>query len=70
MEMGSMRKLTAVVIMVVLIASAVLGARLIAPVEEDRAMDLTNGSIVSSMTIPRIDASAPQKTETATFALG
>jgi hypothetical protein len=48
----------------------VWGAIVLASIRERETMALTKTELVSKVAIPPIDASAPTKTETATFALG
>ena len=68
--MGNLRKVTIVVVLGVFILGAVLSSSLVGCKMEDEIMGVTNGGLVPNAGIPAIDASAPVRTETATFALG
>ncbi|MFC1990049.1 hypothetical protein ACFLVW_05780 [Chloroflexota bacterium] len=70
MEMENLRKITIVVVLGVFILGAVLSSSLVGCKKEDRKMSVTNYGLVTSRSIPAIDASVPVRTETATFALG
>ena len=68
--MGNLRKVTIVVVLGVLILGVVLSLSLVGCKKGDDTMGVTNGGLVPKGGIPAIDASAPVRTETATFALG
>ena len=68
--MGNLRKVTIVAVLGVFILGAVFSSSLIGCKKEDETMGVTNGGLVLRGGIPAIDASAPLRTETATFALG
>jgi hypothetical protein len=68
--MGNPKKATIVVVLGVLILGAVFISSLVGCNKEDETMGVTNDGLVPNEGIPAIDASAPVKTETATFALG
>ena len=70
MGMGYLRKVTIVAVLSVFILGAVFSSSLVGCKKEGGKMDLANGGVVPSRGIPAIDASAPVRTETATFALG
>ena len=68
--MGNLRKATTVVILGVFILGAIFSSSLVGCNKEDEAMGAKNDGLVPKGDIPAIDASAPVRTETATFALG
>ena len=68
--MGNLRKATIVAVLGVFILGAVLTSSLAGCQKEGETMGVTNGGLVPKGGIPAIDASAPVRTETATFALG
>ena len=68
--MLNLRKVTIVTALGVLIFGSFWGTSLIGSMKEDDKMGVANDRLVPSMGIPPIDASAPKRTETATFALG
>ena len=53
-----------------LIFGSLWGTSLFGSMKGDDTMGVTNGGLVPGGGIPPIDASAPERTETATFALG
>ena len=62
-------------IAIILVVGAILGGvalvvNYLSPTKESKTMDPTNNNLVTAAAISPIDASAPAKTETATFALG
>ena len=68
--MRNLRKVTIVVVLGVFILGAVLSSGLVGCKKKDETTGVTNGGLVPKGDIPAIDASAPVRTETATFALG
>jgi len=68
--MGNLRKVIIVVVLGVFVLGAVLSSSLVGCKKEDETMGVTNGGLVLKGGILAIDASAPVRTETATFALG
>ena len=68
--MLNLRKVTTVAALGVLISGAVWGTSLIRSVMKDEKMGVASDGLVPIGNIPAMDASAPKKTETATFALG
>jgi hypothetical protein len=68
--MGNLKKVTIVAVLGVFILGAFLSSSLIGCNKKDKTMGVGNNRIVPDIGIPAIDASAPVKTETATFALG
>ena len=68
--MGNLRIVALVVVLGVFILGAVFSSSLVGCKKGDDIMGVTNGGVASDKGIPTIDASAPEKTETATFALG
>ena len=68
--MGNLRKVTIVAVLGVFILGAALSTSLVGCKKGDDIMGVTNGGLVLRGGIPAIDASAPLRTETATFALG
>ena len=68
--MGNLKKATTVAVLGVFILGAVFSASLVGCNREDEAMGAKNDGLVPKGDIPAIDASAPVRTETATFALG
>ena len=68
--MVNLRKVTIVAVLGMFILGAVLGSSLVGCKKEDETMGVTNGGLVTNGGIPAIDASAPVRTETATFSLG
>ena len=66
-----MNKLTIIAIFSIIIAGLIWGAASLGAPQEKQNMETTNkASTDTNATIPPIDASAPARTETATFALG
>jgi hypothetical protein len=68
--MGNLRKVTAVLVLNVLILGAFLSSSLVSCSEEGETMGMRDDGLVPDRGIPAIDTSAPVNTETATFALG
>ena len=68
--MSNSRKLILTVALGALIVGAVWSTSLAGCNEEDRTMGITNDEPVPNGRIPALDAAAPTRTETATFALG
>ena len=67
--MKNLSKLTIAVVTGVFILGIVFSSSLVG-CKENETMSVTNGGAVPEGGIPAIDASAPVRTETATFALG
>ena len=70
MVMGNLRKATMVAVLCVFILGAVFSSSLVGCKKEGETMSPANGGLNPNGDIPAIDASAPVRTETATFALG
>ena len=68
--MGNLRKVTIIAILGMFILGVVFSSSFVGCKKEDETMGVTNGGLVPKGGIPAIDASAPVRTETATFALG
>ena len=68
--MGNLRKVIIIVVLGVFILGAVFSSSLVGCNKKDEAMGANNDGLVSKGDIPVIDASAPMRTKTATFALG
>ena len=68
--MGNLKKVTIAVVLGVFILGAVFSSNLVGCKKGDDKMGVTSGRVASDKGIPAIDASAPDKTKTATFALG
>ena len=68
--MGNLKKVTIIVVLGAFILGAVLSSSLAGCGKEDETMGVRNGGLVPKEGIPAIDASAPPRTKTATFALG
>jgi hypothetical protein len=68
--MGNLRKVTVVLVLGVLILGTALSSSLVGCNEEGETMGMRDNGLVAVGGIPALDASAPVKTETATFALG
>ena len=64
------RKLITVLVSCISLAGLVLGAVYLDGAKEDKLMDRAESSVLPDNKIPPIDIAAPNKTETATFALG
>ena len=68
--MGNLRKITIISVLSMFIIGAVFSSSLVGCKTEDKTMDPANDGFIPNTIIPAIDASAPVRTETATFALG
>ena len=68
--MGNLRKITIISVLSMFIIGAVFSSSLVGCKKEDKTMDPANDGLIPSTVIPAIDARAPNRTETATFALG
>jgi hypothetical protein len=68
--MGNLRKATILSVLCMFIIGAVFSSSLIGCKKEDKTMGSANDELIAKVGIPAIDASAPVRTETATFALG
>jgi len=68
--MWNLRKVITLAVLGALILGAIFASSLVGCQKEDEKMGVTNDGLVPNGGIPAIDASAPVKTETATFALG
>ena len=65
-----MNKVIKAALLGAVIVGAVLSVRFIVPAGEEKAMDKKDDGLVASTAIPPMDISSPERTETATFALG
>ena len=68
--MGNLRKVTIVAALGALILGVVFSSSLAGCKKEDKAVDLTTDGLVPEAGVSVIDAAVPERTETATFALG
>ncbi len=68
--MGNLRKVTIVAVLGVFILGAVFSSSLVGCKKEDKTMGPANDGRIPITVIPAIDARVPNRTETATFALG
>ena len=68
--MGNLRKVTILSVLGVFIIGAVFSSSLVGCKKEDKTMDSAHDGLISNNVIPAIDGQAPNRTETATFALG
>ena len=68
--MGNLSKVIAIAVLGALILGAVFSSSLVGCKRESETMDVINNKPVPKGGIPAIDASAPVRAETATFALG
>jgi hypothetical protein len=68
--MENLRKVITIAVLGALIFGAFWGIGLISSMKEDEKIGVTNDGLVPNGGIAAIDASAPKRTETATFALG
>ena len=68
--MWNLRKVITFVVLGAMILGAVFVSSLVGCKEEGEKMAVKNDGLVPSGDIPAIDASAPVRIETATFALG
>jgi hypothetical protein len=68
--MGNLRKVTIISVLSMLILGVVFSLSLAGCKEEDKRMDSVNDELITSTVIPAIDTRVPDRTETATFALG
>jgi len=68
--MGNLRKVITISVLSTLILGVVLSSSLVGCNKEDKTMSPANDGRIPSTVIPAIDAQAPDRTETATFALG
>ncbi|MFC1964650.1 hypothetical protein ACFLWG_01415 [Chloroflexota bacterium] len=68
--MGDLRKVTILSVLFMLIIGAVFSLSLVGCKKEDKIMDPANDGLIPETVMPAIDGQAPNRTETATFALG
>jgi len=68
--MGNLRKVIIIAASGALILGALWGTGIVGDKKENETMGVTNNGLVPGGGIPAIDALAPVRTETATFALG
>ena len=68
--MGKLRKVTIISVLSMLILGIVFSSSLVGCKKEDKTMRPANDGLIPETVIPAIDALAPNRTETATFALG
>ena len=68
--MGNLRKVTMIAVLGMFILGVVFSSGLVGCKKEDKTMGVTNDGLIPNTVIPAIDGRAPNRTETATFALG
>ena len=68
--MGNLRKVAILSVLCMFIIGAVFSSSLVGCKKEDKTMGPANDGLIPETVIPAIDARAPNRTETATFALG
>ena len=68
--MGSLRKVTIISVLSMFILGAAFSSSLVGCKKEDKTMGPANDGLIPNTVIPAIDARAPNRIETATFALG
>ena len=68
--MGKLREVTTLALLSALVLGVVFGSSLVGCKKENEKTDVTKDGLVPNVGIPAIDASAPVRTETATFSLG
>ena len=68
--MGNLSKVTILSVLSMFILGAVFSSSLMGCKKEDKTMGPENGGLILSTVIPAIDERMPNRTETATFALG
>lgn len=68
--MGNLRKVTIIAVLGIFILGVVFSSGLLGCKKEDKIMDVTNDGDITNTVIPALDRQAPNRTETATFALG
>ena len=68
--MENLRRVTIISVLSTLILGIVFSLSLVGCKEEDKRMDSVNDELIPSTVIPEIDTRVPDRTETATFALG
>ena len=68
--MGNLGKVTIISVLSMFVLGVVFSSSVVGCKKEDKTMDVANDGHVPSTVIPAIDARVPDRTETATFALG
>ena len=68
--MGNLRKVTILSVLCMFIIGAVFSSSLVGCKKEDKIMGPANDGLIPETVMPAIDGQAPNRTETATFALG
>ncbi|MFC1892738.1 hypothetical protein ACFLYR_01700 [Chloroflexota bacterium] len=68
--MGNLRRITIISVISMFVLGIVFSTSLVGCKKEDKIMGPVNDGLTPNAVIPTIDAQAPNRTETATFALG